>query len=80
MGLVRTLITLYIFLIIASALMSWLPPNVGGTLRTIRSGLTSATEPLLAPIRRILPRSRNLPIDFSPWVAIILLEIIARII
>jgi YggT family protein len=80
MGLIRELITLYIFVIVASALMSWLPPNVGGAWRTIRNVLFAITEPILAPIRRILPRSRNLPIDFSPWVAIILLEIVSRII
>ncbi len=79
MGFVRLLITLYIWIIIASALMSWLPANTEGGLRTLRNTLHSLTEPVLGPLRRILPRPRNIPIDFSPWVAIILLEIISRI-
>ncbi|MGH2451697.1 MAG: YggT family protein [Candidatus Limnocylindria bacterium] len=37
----------------------------------------SVTEPILAPIRRALPFMGG--IDFSPFIAIILIEIVARI-
>ena len=36
------------------------------------------TEPILAPIRRIMPRTA-LPIDFSPIIAILLLNLIEKL-
>jgi YggT family protein len=40
------------------------------------AALHEITEPILAPLRNIIPRFGM--IDFSPFVAIILLEFIAR--
>ncbi len=40
------------------------------------AALYEITEPILAPIRSIMPRLGT--IDFSPFVAMILLEFIAR--
>jgi YggT family protein len=38
--------------------------------------LIQATEPLLAPIRRVLPRTGM--VDFSPFVLMIILSVIVR--
>ena len=43
----------------------------------IREALDRVVEPLLAPIRRLLPPTG--PIDFSPMVLVILIVLIARI-
>lgn len=40
--------------------------------------LDKITDPILAPLRRIIPRAGMF--DFSPLVAIILLQVIARLI
>ncbi len=57
--------------ILIRSVMSWFNPDPGnffvGLVHTI-------TEPILAPLRRIIPRLEM--IDFSPWVAIILLTVI----
>jgi len=43
----------------------------------LRQSLDRLLEPLLAPIRRILPQTG--PLDFSPLVLVVLVQIIARV-
>jgi YggT family protein len=43
----------------------------------VRQSIDSLVEPLLAPIRRILPQTGML--DFSPLILIILVQIVARL-
>lgn len=56
-----------VVLVLARVILSWLYPNQRNTLVF---WVWRATEPILAPIRRFLPHSG---IDFSPWVALILI-------
>jgi YggT family protein len=70
-----SLITLYIYVIIASAVMSWLIAfNVVNPynqfVRSIWQALNAVTEPLLRPIRRWMPDLGG--IDISPVVLILL--------
>jgi len=74
--LIDTVITIYIWLLIASAVLSWLVAfnvvNVHNRIvHTIGDFLYRVTEPLLAPIRRYLPSLGG--IDLSPVVLILLL-------
>ena len=68
------LITLYIYVIIASAVMSWLIAfNVvnlyNPLVRSIWQALNAFTEPLQRPIRRMLPDMGG--VDISPIVLIL---------
>lgn len=65
--------TLLIVAIIARALLSWF--NMDPRSPLIQA-LNSITEPILEPIRRIMPRLGM--IDFTPLVAILLLQLISR--
>ena len=76
LGFISSLITLYIYIIVASAVMSWLiafnvinPYNQ--FVRSIWQGLNALTEPVLRPIRRWMPDLGG--IDISPMVLIIVL-------
>jgi len=60
--------------IILRAILSWFSPRPTNILAVI---LFRVTEPLLAPLRRIIPRVGMF--DFTPLVAIILLQFIARL-
>ena len=60
--------------IIFRAILSWFSPRPTNILAVI---LYRVTEPLLAPLRRIIPRTGMF--DFTPLVAIILLQLIARL-
>jgi len=62
---VSTLLTIYTFIIIARALISWVNPD---PYNSIVRFLYMATEPVLAPIRRRLPM---IGIDFSPIIVIL---------
>ncbi len=79
MTLVHELITLYIWVLIAAALISWFPASTSnGGLATTQRVLRTVTEPVLRPLRQILPRPRlgGVGVDFSVLVAVLLLEII----
>lgn len=63
------------FLLLARVVVSWTNPRGGGGLVAF---IYQATEPILAPIRRLLPTTAG--IDFSPLVAILLLGVILRVV
>jgi YggT family protein len=74
LGFISSLVQLYIYIIIAGAVMSWLiafnvinPYNQ--FVRSLWQGLNAVTEPLLRPIRRWMPDLGG--IDISPVVLII---------
>lgn len=69
-SLVRNIIWIYIFALIVQAIMSWTGNNYGNPMADL---LDSLTEPLLKPIRNIVPEIGV--IDLSPMVAILLLNI-----
>ncbi len=80
---ISSLITLYIYIIIASAVMSWLIAfNVVNPynqfVRSIWQGLNAVTEPLLRPIRRWMPDLGG--IDISPVVLILLCAFVQTVI
>lgn len=68
------LATVLSLLILARVIISWVTPAGGGTLVAF---VYAATEPVLAPIRRLLPAAGG--IDFSPMIAILLLQVITQI-
>ncbi len=74
--LLDTVITLYVYVLIASAILSWLVAfNVVNTsndfMRSFLYALDRITEPLYRPIRRVLPDFGG--IDFSPLVALLII-------
>ncbi|HEX2727702.1 MAG TPA: YggT family protein [Beijerinckiaceae bacterium] len=74
--LIDTVIMLYVYLLIASAILSWLVAfNVvnsrNDVVRAIWDFLYRVTEPALRPIRRVLPNLGG--IDISPIILILLL-------
>ncbi|HZL29807.1 MAG TPA: YggT family protein [Pseudolabrys sp.] len=81
--LVDTVITLYIWLLIASAVLSWLVVfNVVNTrnpiVHSIGDFLYRVTEPALRPIRNVMPNLGG--IDISPVILIILLLFLKQLI
>ena len=62
-------LTLYMWVIIFRALISWVNPD---PYNQIVIFLYRVTEPVLGPIRRRLPM-RNIGIDFSPIIVILVI-------
>lgn len=71
---VDLLFTLLTFAIIARALISWMPVDRYNPLIRI---LDQITEPILTPIRRVVPSIGMM--DISPIVALILLQVLQSI-
>ena len=63
-----------IFAIIARALASWFIQDPGNPVVAM---LNDITEPIVGPVRRFMPNTGM--IDFSPLVALILLNILQRV-
>jgi len=83
LGFISYLIQLYIYIIIATALLSVLMAfNVinpyNSFVRSLYNGLLAVTEPALRPIRRVLPDTGG--IDFSPLVLILFLIFIQSVV
>ena len=80
--LIDWLFNLIFIAILGRIILSFVIPLLGRqpnlTLVSIYQALAQVTEPILGPIRRVLPTFGGF--DFSPMVAIILLEVIRYII
>ena len=78
-----TVVTLYVYVLIASAILSWLVAfNVvnerNPIVAQIGDFLYRVTEPVLRPIRRILPNLGG--IDISPIILLLIIFFIQRVI
>jgi YggT family protein len=60
--------------IFGRVLLSWIPTRLPWGLNDF---IFSVTEPILSPIRRALPMAAGM--DFSPLVALVLLQLIERV-
>src|SRR5687768_6726097 len=71
---IRLLLQVLSFAILGRVLLSWVDPM--GNMR-ITQILREITEPILAPIRSLFPG--NMMLDFSPIVAMLLLQALERL-
>ena len=67
------LLTAYLLVFFARAILSWLPPS-GGAMASVNRVLADLTEPLAAPARRLIPPAG--PFDLSFIVIVIVLGIV----
>ncbi len=74
-GLVQLLFELYIIVLLARVLLSWVQIDPHNPIVNL---IHQLTEPLLEPIRRLLPQSGAL--DFSPMVAFVVVLIAEQVV
>lgn len=74
-----TLVNVYIFVIFGRIILSWFPRSSGilGTVGDIFYGLT---EPVLGPVRRMMPMIAmgGMGLDLSPIIVLLLLQIVVK--
>ena len=69
--LIMLVLDLYTWVIIAAAVISWVTPNpYNPVVRLLRR----LTEPVLAPVRQLLPPWKTFGLDFSPLVVILVIQ------
>jgi YggT family protein len=71
------LLDLYSYVVIAAALISWVSPD---PYNPIVRFLRQVTEPVLAPVRRLLPPWKTGGLDFSPVIVLIAIQLVERVI
>jgi YggT family protein len=74
--LVTVIAQVLILVLIARAILSWLPRI--GVLTPVATVLDGITEPILSPIRRRLPLFGGL--DLSPLVALLLISVVEALV
>jgi YggT family protein len=58
------LLWLYLIVLVLRAVFSWFPVRSGTALASINSVLFQLTEPLLAPLRRVIPPAGMFDLSF----------------
>ncbi len=74
-------VTIYAWLIVARAVMSWLNPRPGTAVYRVNAVLVDVTEPYLGLFRRVIPVARvgGAGFDISAVVALIVLFIVLQV-
>jgi YggT family protein len=82
MGVVCLIGWLYLIAIFIRILLSWFPLDPDGFMATIGGFLYMITDPVLVPLRRVIPPLRlgNVALDLSAVIAIIGLNILLTVI
>ncbi len=71
------LLDIYSWVIIAAALISWVSPDPRNPVVVF---LRQVTEPVLGPIRRMLPPWKTAGLDFSPLIVLVAIQFVERVI
>ena len=74
MALICTLLGLYTLALIARAVLSWFPVSPGSGLIPVLRALDTIIDPVLQPLRRVIPRAGMF--DLSFFVLIILVQVV----
>jgi YggT family protein len=80
MCLIHYLLVIYEIILFARVLTSWFPRPISGVGRTVIDVLYALTEPVLRPLRGLLPaiRAGSMGFDLSPIILFIVLGILTR--
>jgi YggT family protein len=76
------IVEIYLFILIARIILSWFPTSPGTPLASVTRALGYVTDPLLNPLRKVLPPLTvgGMGIDLSPIILCVILEIVLQII
>ena len=78
MGLICLVLQLFSFVVLARILMSWIRITPGTAVASVYSVVFNLTEPVLGPIRRLIPpvRMGMAAIDVSPIIVFVVIMLI----
>jgi YggT family protein len=73
-SLLCSLLNVYLIVLVVRAVFSWIPVSGSSPWNSVRSVVYSVTEPVLAPVRQVMPRTGF--IDLSFLVVFIVIEVV----
>lgn len=79
MTILCTIVNVYIFIIFGRIILSWFPRS-SGVLGTIGDVFFGLTEPVLGPVRRMVPMIAmgGMGLDLSPIIVLLGLQIVVK--
>jgi YggT family protein len=80
LSLLCAVLSIYWVILFVRIIASWFPPPREGPLRTIMRGIYAVTDPVLRPLRSLIPpiRAGMMAIDISPIIVFILIGVLER--
>jgi YggT family protein len=78
MAIVCILLTVYWVILLVRILSSWFPIPPSGPIRTVMDLVYAVTEPVLRPIRGLLPpvRMGAMAFDLSPIIVFVIIQVL----
>jgi YggT family protein len=76
MALLCQVVLLFEVALFARVILSWFPLQPGGVMAKVNGFLVRITDPVLEPVRRMLPRMGMF--DLSPIIVFLVLEVVVR--
>lgn len=76
-GFLGWLLNIYSWIIIAAALISWVNPDPRNPIVVF---LRRATEPVLEPVRRLVPPWKTGGLDLSPLIVLVAIQFVDRVV
>lgn len=75
------IVEIYLYILIARVILSWFPIGPGSPVMPVVKVLSAVTDPVLRPLRRVLPPLTvgGMGIDLSPLILLVALEIVLQI-
>lgn len=82
MGIVCLVLQIYSLVIFARIILEWVPVGYEHPVARVRAVLRAVTEPVLGPVRRMMPplRTGSIALDLSPIAVILGIMVITWII
>jgi YggT family protein len=75
-AIVCVLLQVFVIAIFVRIVLSWFSPEPGGAAAAVEGFLRTFTDPVLEPVRRVMPRMGML--DLSPLVVLLVIQLIQR--
>lgn len=71
----------YLYVVLARVVLSWFPIGPTSPFSRVVRVLGAVTDPVLVPVRRLIPPLRigGMGVDFSPLIVVLLLELLINV-
>lgn len=78
MDVVCVVVQLYVVAIFIRIILSWFPIDPDGALAPVAGFLHMITEPVLRPLRSVIPAVRmgNMALDLSPMIVLLVVQLV----
>jgi YggT family protein len=78
MGILCLGLQAYVFVIIGRIILSWFPTSPGSALAGVHDFLRRITDPILEPLRRVIPPlgGGGIAIDLSPIIVLLVIQLL----